>query len=501
MKKSVLNLLSSMFFFLIFYTGSIYAAEEISSFLFADNIRSNGVGSIDLFKPKSSGRTVTGLLLETFRQDNNGQLVFAVDVNEASAGSEFSDSQGIAIETAVLSVVVGGDTVQFTTFSTQTRSLLAQEGSIDRMEYYTLIGATGSNRISSNVNSEISGSSLDASLRFDVDVDLSLATEATLDVTLLVTNVSLGDPEAFYDFSNGFEDVALLTSGDALYLEQLAPGGELAPLVISDDNQVTYNWVFYPSSQNYYVVSYEDLYPIKGDYDFNDLVVAYQVSFGMNTQGDVEVIRGNGYLLARGAAYDHDWHLKISLPEWSSGSASLSVYPVDSYTPLPGFPVARTVQGSMDLILVEHVAAIFADGESTYVNTFHYQNIVRGPKFDFQLELTTPVPVAEIGQAPFDPYLFIHDTNYEVHLVDKMPALSSSRNTIDGLNSFRDEAGFPFAIVVPDNWKPPLAGVDMGLAYPSFIDFVQSRGAKNSQWYSQPVAERIKGLTTSHWKW
>lgn len=475
------------------------AAVDITSYIFTDYIKSTGNGSIDLFDPKSPHRVVTGEVLEAFRQDNNGELVFAVDVNEAASGSEFSDSQGVAINSVVLTVFFADQTLQFTEFRTPTRSLLAEAGSTDRIEYFTLIGTSGTNRISPNVGSELTNSSIDETLYVVVDTDLSSATGAHLDITLLTTNNELGDPEAFYDFSNGYEEVALLTYEDVLYLEQLAPGRELAPLVISDEP--SYNWVYYPSSQTYYVVSYEDLYPLKGDYDFNDLVVAYQVGLGMDSYGDVAVIRGNGYLLARGAAYDHDWHLRIQLPEWAVGSATNALYSVGSYTPMSGFPRNSTVQGSMDLALVEHVAAIYADGESTYVNTFEYQSLVQGPKFDFQVELETTVSVTNIGTAPFDPYIYVHDTNYEIHLVDKQPALSYSNNTLQGLNTFRDDAGYPFALVLPDNWQPPLAAIDMGLAYPSFVDFVLSNGANNTQWFNQPRNTHIKAMTPVDWKW
>lgn len=482
--------------------GQVIAEGEISSFLFADNIRSSGRGAIDLFKPKNSReQVVTGAVLEAFRQDNAGQLVFAVDVNEASSGSEFSDSQGVAIETAVLTVVIGGETYRYTTFSTPTRSLLAKDGSTERHEHYTLIGTAGTNRISNDVNSEVAGSSLDETLYFDITQDLTLATQARLDVTLLTTNVSLGDPEAFYDFSNGFEEVALLTYQDVRYLEALAPGRDLAPLVISDDTAEPYSWSYYPSSQTYYVVSYEDLYPARGDYDFNDLVVAYQVSLGLGSNGDVAVIRGNGYLVARGAMYDHDWHLKIGLPEWATGTATVSLYDTGAHAPLEGYPVTDSVMGSADLKLVEHVAAIYSDGESTFVNTFDDQALQPGPKFDFQVELDVPVAVDLIESAPYDPYLYVYDTGYEIHLIGKTPTLAYSRNSLEGLTSFRDEAGFPFAIVAPENWQPPLAGIDMGLAYPTFMEFVQSRGASHTQWYGQPEVEKIKPVTPEIWRW
>ena len=61
-----------------------------------------GSGDIDLFNPQDPHVVVTGALLESLRQNANGELIFAVDVNEAASGMEKSTSQGVTVENAVL---------------------------------------------------------------------------------------------------------------------------------------------------------------------------------------------------------------------------------------------------------------------------------------------------------------------------------------------------------------------------------------------------------------
>ena len=92
-------------------------------------------------------------------------------------------------------------------------------------------------------------------------------------------DVSLGDPEAFYDFSNGYEDIAIVTAEDAGYLDELEPGIVGAPLVLPEDTVATQDGgtAYYPSLTAYYIAAYEDMFPYRGDYDFNDLVVGYRV--------------------------------------------------------------------------------------------------------------------------------------------------------------------------------------------------------------------------------
>ena len=65
----------------------------------------------------------------------------------------------------------------------------------------------------------------------------------------------------FYDFSNGFEDIAIITDEDANYLNQLAPGLEGAPLVLPEETVASAGGgtIYYPSQTGYYIASYEEL--------------------------------------------------------------------------------------------------------------------------------------------------------------------------------------------------------------------------------------------------
>ena len=130
-------------------------AMALESTKLNDVIKSNGIGDIDLFNAFDAQRTLDGAVLEQFRLDNNGELVFAVDVNEAASGSEKASSQGVAIEAAELILIIGGVEYRYNQFTTRTHSMLAIKGSTQRNLYSTLIGDVGSNRITANTDSDI----------------------------------------------------------------------------------------------------------------------------------------------------------------------------------------------------------------------------------------------------------------------------------------------------------------------------------------------------------
>jgi LruC domain-containing protein len=474
----------------------------LESVRLSDVIKSNGSGDIDPLKD------TTATNLEQLRLDNGGELVFAVDVNEAAAGSEKASCQGITVASATLQLTIDGVEYQFSDFSTRTRTLAAIQGSSNRLPYYTLIGDAGSNRISTDTTSDLV-TVFDATLRFPVDRDLSGTTRARLVVGLLDTHVALGDPEAFYDYSNGFEDVALLTAADAAYLDNLAAGRAGAPLVLPTDTYFTEGGsgrAYYPSLAGHYLAAYEDLFPQLGDYDFNDLVVAYRVYTDLDQGGSITAIGAEGYLVARGSSYSHDWHLRIGLPAAVTGSGSYSVFEPDSNSPLPGYPRALNLLGDIDIVPFEDTRSLWSDidpdtGIEHFVNTDWRRPLLKGHRFTLHVELDNPLAQSALESPPFDPYLYVRNTGYEIHSPDKAPVLAGSRNLQDGLSGFSDANGYPFAQVFPEDWLLPSEYNDLGKAYPEYLDFVFSGRNTHTDWHKRPADNWTRPVHPGRWKW
>jgi len=481
-------------------------AQELGSVRLTDVIKSQGTGNIDLFKDVTAGE------LEQLRLDNDGFLVLAVDINEDASGTEKASSQGVAIKSVRLTIDFDDgsqhiyDAVDGCCFS-ETQALLAEVPSTQRQLYYTLLGESGSSRVTANNTIQ---EAFDSTLKIEVSEPLdgaggAVATGALLQVVLLQTNEALGDPEAFYDFSAGFEDLALLNATDSAFIDGYAAGREEAPTVILThppavvDPLAVANWNYFPSASAFYVVGYEDLYPVKGDYDFNDLTVAYRVQFGLNADGDVVAIQGLAYLVTRGSAYSHDWRLKISLPADAAGALACVTYPdyrnpAASQACSTGDPASHS--GNLDITVFSDTRAVFPDpAGSLFVNTQElysapwYLRFFEGPKSEFSLQFTTPVPLAGIQAAPFDPYLYVRDTGRLVRLMEVDPA-------------YQDSNGYPFGMLLTVDWKPPLEFTDTSAAYPLFQDFVISEGRSSTDWYTTFLVDFIVNIPDSgQWAW
>lgn len=489
MKKINIILISLLILGGLTLTRVLQAQTAPVSVTLTDTI-AKGVGDIDLSK------NIDPIQLEGYRASYGSKtgIAFGVDVNEAASGTEKAASQGVTIADAWLEVVVGGETRTYGhsgNFFTETQALVAPLGSTVRSTYYTILGETGSARITSNSSIQ---KTFDSTLKIVVPDSLAGATSAVLHVRLLATASKLGDPEAFYGFSAGFEDLAILSAADAKYLDEVVPTetsfrSEAPAQELSPEGEVTQqtvqaaaplSWIQRPGASSYNIVAYEDLFPSRGDYDFNDAVVAYRYQLGVNANGQVERIDGVAYLIARGSTYTHDWSLDIPLPTGALAGATNVCNTASAGG--AALPCTVTVGGGRLRwsAFTDTVNALPGPG-AVPVNTPAGASMVQGPKATFSISFATPVDLAAFGAD--DPWLFVRNTGKAVHLSD------------------RDGNGYPFAMLLPSAWQIPVEYTDMGLSYPSLSTFISSAGSTATDWYLHPASSLVKEWTVANWAW
>lgn len=505
----------------VLVVAPVHAAHEAptgTSFTFSETVEGSkgatpDVG-INLLMPKSP-TTPPNLSTYVHLYNNIPNVVsFGIDINEAASGTEKAESQGVAVEYAWLELVDGSGTRFFgnappgittvanSRFFTETQAILARKGTgaSSRETFYTLIGRSGSAQITGSDIAKVFDSTLKISLG-DGTIPASGVTKARLHIRLLDTAVNLGDPEAFYDFSAGFEDIALLNQTDTQVIDinpvklepRLdAPVVELSPEGIAELPELGLSWVQRPAANQYNVVAYEDLFPTRGDYDFNDAVIAYSYALGVNASGEVQEIRGTALLIARGSKYSHDWSLMIPVPGLSPNGVDSSDCAVqrsaDQQSPglVANSGCVISVYGStsaargiawkafVDTVELFPYTDLAGTSKDVPLNTPSNPavNILLGPKATMTIQLQSPLPtLSEFGTD--DPRLYVRNTNQTILLT-----------TVDSQN-------FPFAMIMPKQWKWPIELTKIGDAYPSFLDYVSSGGVNAVDWYNFPLTSKV----------
>lgn len=486
-----------------------------------------GKGVIDVLKTKQL--TLTGADLEAFRTESTDgkTLSFVVDVNENASGLETSRAMGVAIKSAKLQVVQNGNSVDYPHFWTETQALIAEKGTASRKLWYTLSGDSGSNEITGR---KIGNTVYDSTLKFEVTQPLTSATKVTLLIELLTTDTAFGEPENFYDYSGGFEDLALITNEKskvfdvyvpyhpAVGFRTESPGTILSPEGTSTltaaqgetHTDVATNTTYtIPAdllnnvligdlgAAGYQIVAFEDSYPDTGDYDFNDVVVAHRLLNTLDGSGNVVAISGDAFLVARGAGgYNHRWSLDIPINQTgvSVGAFICNVRRDASSSDIANSDTLKNQDSLACLVQSStgtggNVARIVGFRDTLALlpamNTNAGDNPSLGsvPHLNFSIALSAPVPVAAVGAAR--PWIEINRAQALMSNV----ALGSSAYQVS--HSSRDPQNKPYAMLIPSDWRVPVEGTDIGLAYPSFANFVISGGSNNANWYQSPDLKKV----------
>ena len=201
--------------------SSLAGAQEIVSRTLTDAIY-RGDGVINLLKD------ISGSQLTQYFNQTGGLLLLGADVNEDNSGNESSTSLGIAIKQVQLSISTTAGDFTFGDFYTNTTAMLRQAGSTTSSEYYTMFGQGGSSQLSGAEGFDLS--SFDDVMWLEQIMLTGTITRAELSITFLQTpNSRTSGAESFFDFSGGFEDFALLSTADAILLEEAAIGVAAAP--------------------------------------------------------------------------------------------------------------------------------------------------------------------------------------------------------------------------------------------------------------------------------
>jgi len=487
--------------------GSIAPVDlvRIDSKPLTDEMNTQCSGNINLFKD------ATAKELETYRQDNGSYLVFGVNVMEAKEGTENAQSQGVTVKDASLTLGFSNGKQKVYSIAngacfTETYSLVAELNDAVRKPQYTLIGSDENPREAAiNTFQNNFDSTLKCRVADALDGTVKV-TSASLSVQFMQTDVVKGDPEAYYDCSGAGEKLALLNAVDRKFVDQYQAGRQDAPMVALTnpdpipDPMAVVAWNLFPSANSYYMVAYEDQYPKLGDYDFNDAVVAYQVKLGMNSDNKVVRIEGSAYLMAKGAAYTHDWHLRVSLPAAVKAlvkcTTSLPTSPQTDMACSASNAVVTT--GAADVLAFADTGKLFPNPLFTnynrvYSNTLNWpieaQTYQKGPKSTFSIALSQPVDPAGLSAAPFDPYLYVRDTKQTVQLLEVNAAI-------------KDANGYPYAMMMPSGWNWPYERNDIRNSYSKFNGFVSTQGAQSVEWYTLPVKNANFSVPKSSvWAW
>ena len=254
---------------------------------------------------------------------------------------------------------------------------------------------------------------------------------------------------------------------------------------------------WFPSSSTWGTLAYEDRWPLKGDYDLNDIVVSYRSREILHASKKVSRLEMNLRLDARGGAYHSG--LALALPGITPGQIKTATLTTGAGTAVTVTPLPGQTNAIFEIF---KDAYQFTPNQTTgsalcnsYYNSGAGCSILSSSEFKLTVTLNTPADA--FPTTPYDPFIFRTEApGIEVHLPGMKPSGRADKTlfgsqddggTKGSTTSYKTATGLPWALNIPSTWAFPSEGVDVASAYAKIILWATSGGTQNTDWYVTPT--------------
>ena len=268
---------------------------------------------------------------------------------------------------------------------------------------------------------------------------------------------------------------------------------------------------------NPYFLAFEDNWPEKGDYDFNDVVIRIDSSLIVTSDNLVKQLNIEGELKAIGASFRNGFAIQLQGVTNNEIDQALIRFEINGQTSSAALLEHGTTYTVLKISddLWKHVKP---DTSCWFYKTQPGCSSSSTFRFSVKIPFITGVPVNNFPNAPFNPFIFATpDTDHgsmfsenpgrglEIHLKNKPPTSLANNTYFGELDDdsdpysglyYQTSNGLPWGLAInagySENWFHPLEWVSILKAYPEFENYATSGGIENPAWFRNNNAASAK---------
>lgn len=254
---------------------------------------------------------------------------------------------------------------------------------------------------------------------------------------------------------------------------------------------------YYPSEKNWGVLAFEDLFPSAGDYDMNDLVIAYRYTMIANAQNSVVEMTADYQALANGAAFQNAFG--VQFPFASNLIKSATGQKVSTGLAKLNANGTEAGQSKAVIIPIDNIYSVlnYSNG-AFFVNTRADYDKATAAPVSVNIQFTSPIPTSTLNIANSNPFLISNQRRgYEVHLPGfaptdladlKLLGTGDDDSKPSSNRYYVSKDNYPWALNFAQTIKYPLEGIAINKAYNYFFEWAKSGGTVYRDWYSNTAS-------------
>lgn len=265
---------------------------------------------------------------------------------------------------------------------------------------------------------------------------------------------------------------------------------------------------------NYYpalgfgTLGFEDLWPSKGDYDFNDLVIDYQFEINSNISNYVDDVVATFTIKAFGAGFENGFGFQLP-STIDQNDITVSGYSLtDNLITLNGNGTESNQSKATIIVYDNAYKQMEHPGFGTGVNTDPSAPYVTPVTIVVNIDFATNTyTINDLDISNFNPFIFVNKYRaQEVHLPDYAPtdlANTGLFGTEDDDSDpsmgryYKTENNLPWAINIYESFDYPIEKQEIISAHLKFGPWAISEGTEYTDWYKDLPGYRETNLIYS----
>lgn len=241
-----------------------------------------------------------------------------------------------------------------------------------------------------------------------------------------------------------------------------------------------------------YSISFEDLWPTTGDYDYNDMVVKFSVHKVLDANNNVKDMKFLVQPLAVGASYDNGFGFRLDnvLPANVDSVKGQSL--IRNIIQLNGNGT-EAAQDRAVIVCFDSPEPLIHRASSGMFNTQKDRPQGTSTVQTVVVTFSTPVDNALLDIANLNPFIFTNRRRgYEIHMKNHLPTNLANTSLFGTYNDrsnpsegkyYVTQNGLPWAFMLECDFDYPIEKTSITDAYNYFDDWVQSGGTQYPNWY------------------
>ncbi len=245
-------------------------------------------------------------------------------------------------------------------------------------------------------------------------------------------------------------------------------------------------------------LAYEDLWPSEGDYDMNDLVLAYDIQEILDANYKVKQINAEYVIKARGAGYENGF--AVALGQLSANTMHTATISRNGNEALPLNVEANQTGLVFNLLTNAHTETEVTNDACEFFNTEpECKPYSDGGNFHMEVVFDQAQDPEVIGTAPYNAFIYRTDERgIEIHLPNYPPtdlanpelfATEDDDSSEEKQRYYKTKRSLPWALNIPGTWVYPDEWMDITQLYLQFFPWVESNGTEFTDWYLYPITK------------